>query len=249
MTYTSLKVKSKVIEQAKKVALLRKPLGLNMGKIKLKKAFRVLGDLGYVGKFDSPDVAIGDVYTWDDGRWNYLESLSNDIDFEQYIRESKPADMKYIMDSAVEVKIGVSGAAGVAKGNIQLNFTKHKSAFIYLKDTVTRQLAVGEIAMELADVWNKKRYSRKKHAFCTEVVKAQSGSVIFSLKKDNSIEISAKNQGAELTEIANLASGDVKIVSSKSQYFEMISRNPFEPLYRAVNIVGTKNKPKFDWVK
>ena len=230
------------------------PLYLNqkdstMGKIKLKRAFRVLGDLGYIGKFDSPDVAIGDVYTWHDGRWHYLESLKEEIDFEQYIRESEPVDMKYITDSEVNVKIGVSGATGVAKGNILLSFNKNKSAFIYLKDTVTRQLAVGEIAMELAGIWNEKGYSRKKHAFCTEVVKAQSGTVIFSMKKNNSIEIAAKNQGGILTDIADVASGDVKIVSNKSQYFEMISKNPFEPLYKAVNIVGTRDKPKFDWVK
>jgi hypothetical protein len=215
----------------------------------LKKAFRVLGDIGYVGKFDSPDVAIGDVYKWDDGRWNYLESIKDDISFDEYIRVSDPIDMKYITDSAVNVKIGLSGSTGVTKGKIQLNFSKNKSAFIYLKNTVTRQLAVGEITHELSALWEKKRYSRNKHALCTEVLQAESGTVIFSMKKNNSIELGAKNQGGELSDIANVASGNIKVEASKSQYFEMISTNPFEPLYRAVNIKGTKKRPKFDWVK
>jgi hypothetical protein len=211
----------------------------------MAKTSKLLKNIGYLGNFGSRNLDLGDVLYWDDKEWNFLESLSDDIDFKKYIRQGHSVDLKFQSNSAVDVKIGAQGAMGVAQGKMQLKFTKKKSAFVSLQDASSQLLGFGEFAVQLRQIWKSKKYSRNRHAFVSEVISAPSGTIILSMERNNVIELGAKSKDSGIQNISDVASGNVSIDSKKSQSFEIISDSPFEPLFRATKVQGNK----FDWVK
>lgn len=210
----------------------------------MAKLSKLIKNIGYLGNFGSRNLELGDVLYWDDREWNFLESLADDIDFQKYIRPGHSIDLKFTSNAAVDVKIGAQGALGVTKGKVQLKFVKKKSAFVSLQDATTQQLGFGEFAAELRQVWKSKRYSRNRHAFVSEVIGAPSGTMILSMNRSNVIQLGA-TKSAGIENVSDIASGNVSIESSKSEYFEIISDSHFEPLFRATKVQGNK----FDWVK
>lgn len=216
-----------------------------MAKLKVNEN-KVIRGTGHLGRFLGGPVKLGHVYRRDGHDLNFYESIMDDILAihgkkkipKQWVEIGPPKDIKFIGESGVNVKLGASASGAVGSGKAHLAFSRNNTAFISLKNAVYHTLAIGEIQAEIREVWEKKGYDKKARQFVlvTEVIRAESGTVIFSMKRNNSIEIQAKSADVPLVDIEPAAEGGISIVSSRSAYLEVISNKPFEPLFGAIRV-------------
>ncbi len=207
---------------------------------------KVIRGTGHLGRFLGGPVKLGHVYRKDGNDLNYYESIMDDLLAlhdrkripKNWVTSGPPKDIKFIRESGVDVNIGASGSGGPGSGSAKLSFSRNNTAFISLRNAVYNTLAIGEIQQEIRSIWEKKGYDKNPRRFVlvTEVIRAESGTVIFSMRKNNSIEITAKSPDVPLVDIEPALEGNIAIASSKSAYLEVISRKPFEPLFGAVRV-------------
>jgi hypothetical protein len=213
----------------------------------LKKSQRVFSSIRLFGNFLERPLKLGDILFNDDGQhliWGNIEDLAGGFSLSGKTRTSNKTDLKFTSESNVSVGIGGSANVPVASGEVQLKFNAKNSAFVSLKEIERTSIELGEINEELLAFWDEKGFSkaknRMKYHFIAEVINAQSGTVIFSQEKGNTVVLKGKNN-TPLTSISVIGSGAVEYVSNSKSTLEIISTTPIQPLYTAVRFRSNDN--------
>lgn len=213
----------------------------------LKKTQKVLNGLGLIGNFIERPLRVGDIVLNDDGQhliWGNIEDIVDGFSLEGKTVESNKADLKYTSESNVNVEIGGKANSTVAEGEIQLKFNSKNSAFISLKQIKSTAVKLALIDSELKEYWKQKGFdklqNRHKYHFISSVIEAESGTVIFSQDKGNTVVIQGKNN-MPLTSIAVVGEGKVEYVSNSKSTIEIISETKIQPLYTALRYKGNGN--------
>src|SRR5688500_8045638 len=213
----------------------------------LKQTQRILHGLRLHGNFIERPLKVGDIVLNDDGQhliWGNIEDVVDGFSLEGKITVSNKADLKYTSASNIAVIIGGSTGSGVAKGEIQLKFNSKNSAFVSLKQIRRSSLKLALIDEALKVYWKQKGFhkpvNRNKYHFIAEIIDAESGTMIFSQEKANTVVITGKNN-TPLTSIASAGEGKVEYVSNAKSTLEIISDMPIQPLYTAVKYKDNGN--------
>lgn len=206
----------------------------------IKRSQKILSGLGLIGNFIERPLKVGDIVLNDDGQhliWGNIEDVIDGFSLEGKIVVANKADLKYTSESNIDVAIGGIANTTVAQGEIQLKFNSKNSAFISLKQIKHSAVKLALIDTELKDYWERKGFNklinRHKYHFISDVIEAESGTVIFSQDKGNTVVIKGKNN-IPLTSVAVVGSGQVEYVSNSKSTLEIISETPIMPLYTAV---------------
>jgi uncharacterized protein YbdZ (MbtH family) len=218
--------------------LISPPQAKAMGN--LKRSQRVLSGLKLIGNFVERPLKLGDILLNDDGQhliWGNIEDVIDGFSLAGKTVETRKADLKYTSESGVDVKLGGAADSGVAKGDIQLSFRARNSAFVALKGIRRVSVKLALIEAQLRQYWNEKGFdkpgNRRKYHFIAEMVEAASGTVIFSQERGNTIVLSGRGDTL-LKSVSDAGNGRVEYVSNTKSTLEIISENPFQPLYTAV---------------
>jgi len=206
----------------------------------LKKSQKVLSGLGLCGNFIERPLRVGDIVVNDDGQhliWGNIEDVIDGFSLDGKIEVSNHADLKYTSESKIDVKIGGTADTIAAEGEIELKFNNGNSAFVCLKQIRRTAVKLALVDNELKAYWHQKGFDKmnniKKYNFISEVIDAESGIVIFSQERSNTVVIKAKNN-VPLSSLAVVANGNVEFVSNTKSTLEIISETPIQPLYTAL---------------
>jgi len=213
----------------------------------LKKTQKILSGVGLIGNFIERPLRVGDIVLNDDGQhliWGNIEDVVDGFSLEGKTVESNKADLKYTSESNIEVSIGGTADSSVAKGEIQLKFNSKNSAFISLKQIKNTSVKLALIDEKLKEYWEQKGFNKLQHKhkyhFISSVIEAESGTVIFSQDKGNTVVIQGKNN-ILLTSIAVVGEGKVEYVSNSKSTIEIISETKIQPLYTALRYKSNGN--------
>ncbi|WP_113924806.1 hypothetical protein [Cognataquiflexum aquatile] len=217
----------------------------------LKKSQRILRSQKLIGNFLSKPLQIGDIVQNDEGQHLIIGNIVNLIpgfSLQGKIVTSPKFQFKVASESNISVEIGGTATAPIAQGEIQLKFNSKNSAFVVLKNAVRSSVALGLVENELKSYWKSKGYdqpgNRNKFHFINDIIESESGTMIFSEEKSNTVVIKGKNN-TPLTSVSVVGEGKVEYVTNTKATLEIISESPIMPLYGAVRI---KANGKFDIV-
>ncbi len=206
----------------------------------LKKTQKVLDGLGLIGNFIERPIKVGDIVLNDDGQhliWGNIEDIIDGFSLEGKLVESNEADLKYTSESNVSIEFGGNAKVPIAEGEIQLKFNAKNSAFISLKQIKNTSVKLALIDEELKSYWKQKGFdkllNRHKYHIISAVIEAESGTVIFSQDKGNTVVIQGKNN-TPLTSIDIVGEGKVEFISNSKSTIEIISETKIQPLYTAL---------------
>lgn len=213
---------------------------------------KVIRGTGLLGRFLGGAVKIADVYKRDGDDLNKFESIIDDLLKlhgiteipENWITKSNPKELKITGESGIDISIAGSATIPEGEGSLSLSFSRKKTAFVYLKDAVTYELSLGEMKSDIISIWKEKGYDKqlRKFVLVNKLIRAKSGTIIYSEEKGNKIGLKAKTPDVPLVDLEPAGSGEISIVSSKSAHLEVISEVEFEPLFGAVRV---DNKGRF----
>jgi len=213
----------------------------------LKKTQKIFNGLKLIGNFIERPIRVGDIVLNDDGQhliWGNIEDVVDGFKLDGKTIESNKADLKFTTESNIEVFIGGTANSNVVQGEVQLKFNSKNSAFVSLKRIKRISVKLALIDEELKEYWEKKGFNklahRNKYHFISEIIEAESGTVIFSQDKANTVVIKGKNN-VPLTSIAIVGDGKVEYVSNSKSTLEIISETPIQPLYTAVRYKANGN--------
>lgn len=213
----------------------------------LKKSQRVFASLGLIGNFIERPLRVGDIVLNDDGQhllWGNIEDVVDGFSLVGKTVTGNKADLKYTAESNVKVTFGAAANATVGSGEVQLSFQSKNSAFVSLKQIETTAVKLALVDEQLKEYWKQKGFhkprNRMKYQFIAEVISAESGTVIFSQERNNSVILKGKND-QPLTSIAIIGSGQVEYVSNSKSTLEIISETPIQPLFRALRYRANGN--------
>lgn len=206
----------------------------------LRKTQKVLSGLKLIGNFVERPLRVGDIVLNDDGQhmiWGNIEDVIDGFSLKGKLRESNVANLKFTSESKIDVKIGGTATTTVAKGEMELKFNAKNSAFVSLKNSKRISVPLAMIDDQLKEYWEKKGFNKpsniNKYHFIAEIIEAESGVVIFSQEKSNTVVITGKNN-TPLSSIDVVGEGKVEYVSNTKSTLEIISENSIQPLYSAV---------------
>jgi hypothetical protein len=218
----------------------------------LKKSHRLFASVGYYGNFIGTPVKIGDVFQVDGAehiKLGNIEKLTTKISLKDTIESGTEANFKFTSGKEFAITFGANADLKLGKGEVQIDFKSNSSAFVSLNDAVIDVLSIGLIEDELKAYWDAKGYSkpgkRKKYIIISSIIKAASGTVIFSSEKNNKVVLKASTD-EEIKSIKALGSGNFEYVSNTKATLEIISPKAIQPMYRALWINA---KGRFDIVK
>lgn len=213
----------------------------------LKRTQKVLSGLKLIGNFVERPLRLGDIVLNDDGQhliWGNIEDVIDGFSLEGMITEANKADLKFTSESNVDVKFGGKANSLAAEGEIELKFNARNSAFISLKQVKRLSLKLALVDSKLKEYWAQKGFNkpgnRNKYHFIAEVIEAESGTVIFSQEKSNTVVITGRNN-IPLTTLAVVGEGKVEYVSNSKSTLEIISESKIQPLYTAVRYKANGN--------
>ncbi len=206
----------------------------------LKRTQKVFAGLNLIGNFIERPIRVGDIVLNDDGQhliWGNIEDVVDGFSLQGKTTVSNKADLKFTSESNIEVKIGGSASAPVAQGEIELKFNGKNTAFVSLKQITRTSVKLALINDALSAYWEEKGFNklmhRNKYHFISEVIEAESGTVIFSAERGNTVVIKGKNN-IPLSSIGAVGDGKVEYVSNAKSTLEIISETKIQPLYTAV---------------
>ncbi len=213
----------------------------------IKRSQKVFASIGLIGNFIEKPLRVGDIVLNDDGQhliWGNIEDVVDGFSLNGKTVTANKADLKYTAESNIKITFGASGNTSAGTGEVQLSFTSKNSAFVSLKSIRTTAVKLGLVDEALKAYWKKKGFdkarNRMKYQFISEVISAESGTIIFSQERNNSVVLKGKNS-LPLTSIAIIGSGQVEYVSNSKSTLEIISETPIQPLYRALRYRANGN--------
>lgn len=213
----------------------------------LKKSQRVFASLSLIGNFIERPLRVGDIVLNDDGQhllWGNIEDVIDGFSLQGKVAVSNKADLKYTAESNVKITIGAAANATVGSGEIQLSFGSKNSAFVSLKQIETTAVKLGLVDDKLKEYWKQKGFdkprNRMKYQFIAQVISAESGTVIFSQERNNTVILKGKND-IPLTSVGIIGNGQVEYVSNSKSTLEIISETPIQPLFMAIRYRANGN--------
>jgi hypothetical protein len=206
----------------------------------MKRTQKVFSRLKLIGNFIERPLQVGDIVLNDSGQhliWGNIQDVIDGFSIEGKTVMSGSSDLKFTSESNVDLTFGSTAGTQVAKGEVMLKFKSRNSAFISLKQIRRESIKLGLIDAHLKQYWKTKGFdkpgNRNKYHFIAEVISAESGVVIFSQDRSNTVVLKGKND-LPLTSIAIIGKGMVEYVSNSKSTLEIISETPIQPLYVAV---------------
>ncbi len=213
----------------------------------LKRNQRILSGLGLIGNFIERPLRVGDIVLNDDGQhliWGNIEDVVDGFSLDGKTVTTNKADLKYTTESSIQVTIGGTGTAPIGQGEIGLKFNAKNSAFISLKQIQTTAVKLALVDEELKQYWKTKGFdkllNRHKYHFISSVITAESGTMIFSEDRNNSVVLKGKNN-IPLSSIGVLGTGQVEYVSNSKSTLEIISERTIQPLFTALRYRNNGN--------
>jgi hypothetical protein len=210
----------------------------------LNKTQKVFSRLKLIGNFIERPLKVGDIVLNDSGQhliWGNVEDVIDGFSMQGKTAISNSSDLKFTSESNVELTFGGSANTPIATGEVLLKFNSRNSAFISLKEIKRESVKLGLIDVHLKQYWKNKGFdkpgNRNKYHFIAEVISAESGVVIFSQERNNSVVLKGKND-LPLTSIGVIGSGRVEYVSNSKSTLEIISETSIQPLYMAVRYLS-----------
>ncbi|HLP12943.1 MAG TPA: hypothetical protein VK177_13495 [Flavobacteriales bacterium] len=206
----------------------------------LKKTQQVFSGLNLIGNFIESPLRVGDIVFHDDGEhkvWGNIEDLVPGFTLADKLISSNKSDLKFTTESGIDISIGGMAGSPVASGEVQLKFNNKNSAFVSLKQIQRTVVKLGLVNAALTKIWEENGFnklSKKMHYhFISDVITAESGTVIFSQDRDNKILLKGKNN-APIGSVLEIGSGQVELASSSKATLEIISATKISPLYTAM---------------
>lgn len=206
----------------------------------LKKTQKIFKGLNLIGNFLERPLRVGDIVLNDDGQhliWANIEDVVDGFSLNGKTEKSNTTDLKFTSESGVEVKFGAEGNTAVAEGQVEIKFKSNNSAFVSLKSVERTSIKLGLVDKELKKYWKDQGFDKlaniNKYHFISEVITAQSGTVIFSQDKSNKVVLKGKSD-IPITSLAIIGSGSVEFVLNTKETLEIISETQIQPLYSAV---------------
>jgi hypothetical protein len=203
-----------------------------MGKMK------VVPGQSYVVNFDDSPVRIGHIYRMDENE-PILALRFNDVfpglSLAELTETGSQGDLKFTGKGGVDISFGVEGSAGdVGSAQVGFKFTKARTLVGALKDAAKSELAYGNIKTKLRQIWEEQGYDQylDKYAFVFATVTAASGTLLFSLEKNNSVVLESKLK-TPVKSLTALASGKFEYVTNTKRTFESIREVAHRPLFKA----------------
>jgi hypothetical protein len=205
----------------------------------LSKTEKLISGTGLFANIINKPFELGMVLYKDDDKftiWGKLEDLIPGFSLSEKYTNSLSANLNFNTQSNIQVNLGSSATSIPVKGQVQIKYTKNKSGFIVLKNVVTQTLNLGAIEDAVKELWRDRGFdkagNRRKYVLITSLLKAESGCIIYSEDKNNTVEIKANNE-KPLTSLAVVAEANVEYVTNSKATLELFSTNPFSPLFAA----------------
>ena len=183
---------------------------------------------------------IGDVLQRDDNSFVRIGSIRNSItNFENYIRvSSNPRDIQHTNEDGTEVDFGVNVEVPVVvQAGLGLAFDKKNSRFVTLKDVITEELEYLDVQEEVELFWKKKGLTkailRDRTFLVTTVVKAASGSYIYSGSANNKVYLSGKGN-IPVEDVQSALEGRLDVKWEKKLTQKIISDGEIRCMFQAV---------------
>ncbi len=213
----------------------------------LNKSQKIFAGIDLIGNFIQQPLKVGDIVLSDDDQdlvWANIQDLVPGFSLADNVVVSNASDLKYTSESNIDVSMGGTVNSPVANGQVQLKFNAENSAFVSLKQITQTEVKLGAVDTVLKNYWKQQGwdgiFQRRKYHFIVEIIEAESGTVIFSQDKDNLVTLEGKNN-IPINSVADLASGNIDLVTSTKSTLEIISQTKMLPLYRAVRLRGNGN--------
>lgn len=200
-------------------------------------------------------VELGDIGIVENKKFKRISNLINqNIPFK--IKESDiSVDYEYNSQGSVSVSTKLKGKIAPKNSllnesdvGLQINFSKENAIFFKLNkaksSSINNLIELGEILIERI---NQNNWD-KKWVIVTELVKADSGTILISSSKNATIELKANgNIGMDNIDIAN-ARFNFEILKSKDLSTKILAKNNLTPLLKFSKIkTSFLHPPKFDY--
>jgi len=206
----------------------------------LKKTQRILNGLGLIGNFVEKPLRVGDIVLNDDGQhliWANIEDVVDGFSLTGLIEKANKSDLEFTSESGVEVKFGGNADTAIAEGEVEIKFNSKNSAFVSLRQIERTSIKLGLVDKELKKYWKEHGFDKpanlNKYHFISDVITAESGTVIFSQESSNKVVLKGKSD-IPLTSLSVIGSGSVEFVINTKATLEIISETSIQPLYGAV---------------
>jgi hypothetical protein len=192
--------------------------------------------------FPNVALALGHVGTLDDKGFTYQTTLAQlGIPF-SVTAGGAPATFTHVSTDAVTRVLKLAGAAPIAgsvlaQADAGLSFSfNRENATVFLATGCRVSAIADQVALKRAilDLHNAKQWD-KDHVVISELVTADSTSVLVSLSKGGKVELRAKAGAAPAFEAMNV-SGEYSTVHESSIGFNMVAGAGMTPLFRALGI-------------
>jgi hypothetical protein len=208
----------------------------------LTKTEKLISGTGLFANIINKPFELGMVLYIDDDKftiWGKLEDLIPGFSLTGRYTQSQTANLNFNTQSSIQVNVGTTATSVPVKGQVQIKFTKSKSGFIVLKNVITQTLNLGVIEVAVKELWRDRGFdkagNRRKYVLITSLLKAESGSIIYSEDKNNTVQIKASNE-KPLTSLAIVAEANVEYITNSKATLELFSTNPFSPLFSAYRL-------------
>ncbi len=206
----------------------------------LYKDVRVLKRMGYLANFIDANSKIGDIYQLEDKRWVYVTNIAKldpNIDLAGNTEKGPTRTlMSYVWETGSEATLGALVTTDdILDAEFQVTFKEENSLFASFKNAHTETLDLEAIADKVEKQWKKKKYHLHPFKFfmVNQIVKAESGVMVYSESANHSVKLSGKGNipvnGLEIT-----ASGNFAIQQANSKVLDIIYDQPHIPLFQAV---------------
>lgn len=205
----------------------------------LHKTEKFISGTGFFANIVNKPFELGMVLYRDDQKfniWGKLEDLIPGFSLTNKFSSTSNANLNFNTQSSIEVNVGTSASSNPIKGEVQIKFTKMRTGFIVLKNVVTQSLNLGLIENEVKELWAERGFdkagNRRKYVVITSLLKAETGSIIYSEEKNNTVILKANNN-IPLSSLNVVAEANVEYITNTKATLELFSTNPFSPLFSA----------------
>jgi hypothetical protein len=205
----------------------------------LQKTEKLISGTGLFANLLNKPFEIGMVLYKDDNKftiWGKLEDLIPGFSLNGKVTKASSANLNFNTQSGIEITIGANATSVPVAGQVQVKFTKNKSGLIVLKNVVTETLNLGLVQDDVQTLWNERGFdragNRRKYVLITSLLKAESGSIIYTEDKNNTVILKA-NSNKPLSSLAIVGEANVEYVINTKATVELFSTNSFVPLYGA----------------
>jgi len=199
---------------------------------------RILGGHNYVANFLGTPVMPGMICRMDDEQFipalHFNDHFPN-VDLSPFCASGSRGVLKFSESRDVSIATGGSASSDIGPSEIRLSFRRKRSVAGAIRDAVTTSIRFAPIRKRLREIWEAHDFDkyRRQYVFIYEVVTAASSTLIYSQESKNTVVLAQKD-GATVTKLADLASGNFEYVSNAKRTLEIIRDTAHKPLFKAI---------------